>query len=415
MDYALSLAKNGDTQSEAMAKLTLEGQRNLLDPVWGGMYQYSTHGDWRHPHFEKIMSVQAENMRVYAQAYAQFKNPHDLETAQAIHRFLTRFLKSPTGAFYTSMDADVVQGQHSDDYFQRSDTERLQIGVPRIDKHLYARENGWVIHALCALYEASGEKTYLEEALTAANWIIQNRSLSGGGFRHDEHDAAGPYLGDNVAMGRAFVSLYRVSADRNWLTHAQHVADFIEKNFTQNNQIPGYTPYPQTVNAALAPVPNRDENVSLARFSNNLYHVTGEARFRAMAENAMRYLATPEISEIPFSASTLLADSELAHAPLHITIVGHKDNSDAQALFQSALSYPSIYKRIDWWDKREGNLPNPDVTYPELEKPAAFICTDKRCSLPIYEPAKIAAKIDRIIQSTQLPQPPIEANRETRP
>ena len=32
----------------------------LIDPVWGGECQYSTDGDWKHPHFEKIMQMQAE-------------------------------------------------------------------------------------------------------------------------------------------------------------------------------------------------------------------------------------------------------------------------------------------------------------------------------------------------------------------
>ena len=26
----------------------------------------------------------------------------------------------------------------------------------------------------------------------------------------------------------------------------------------------------------------------------------------------------------------------------------------------------ALYRRIDWWDKREGAMPNPDVRYPEL-------------------------------------------------
>ena len=29
----------------------------LIDPVWGGVYQYSTDGDWVHPHFEKILQL----------------------------------------------------------------------------------------------------------------------------------------------------------------------------------------------------------------------------------------------------------------------------------------------------------------------------------------------------------------------
>ena len=47
--------------------------RKLIDPVWGGVYQYSTDGDWDHAHFEKIMSYQADDMRVYAQAYLRHR------------------------------------------------------------------------------------------------------------------------------------------------------------------------------------------------------------------------------------------------------------------------------------------------------------------------------------------------------
>src|SRR4029079_9492829 len=87
--------------AEKRARQTIAGQRNLLDPVWGGMYQYSTDGDWVHPHFEKIMSVQAENLRIAALAYAQWHEPADLATARAIQRYVRTFLTSPEGAFFT--------------------------------------------------------------------------------------------------------------------------------------------------------------------------------------------------------------------------------------------------------------------------------------------------------------------------
>ena len=34
-----------------------------------------------------------------------------------------------------------------------------------------------------------------------------------------------------------------------------------------------------------------------------------------------------------------------------------KDDPSAQALFDSALGYPSGYCRIEWCDRREGSLP----------------------------------------------------------
>ena len=67
-----------------------------------------------------------------------------------------------------------------------------------------------------------------------------------------------------------------------------------------------------------------------------------------------------------------------------------------QALQVSALRYPADYLRVDWWDRREGPLPNPDVTYPKLARAAAFACTGNACSLPVFDPRQIALAVDRL-------------------
>src|SRR5208282_3241312 len=113
VEYSLVLAKlNRDAQAEHMARQTLAEQLHLLDPAWGGVYQYSTDGDWNSPHFEKIMQMQAENLRIYSLAYAQWGDPQYLHAAREIRRYLGTFLRSPAGAFYTSQDADLVEGKH---------------------------------------------------------------------------------------------------------------------------------------------------------------------------------------------------------------------------------------------------------------------------------------------------------------
>src|SRR5271168_893052 len=118
VEYSLDLARlNRDAQAEHMARQTLTEQLHLLDPAWGGVYQYSTDGDWNSPHFEKIMQMQAENLRIYSLAYSSFGNPEYLRAAQEIRRYLKTFLTSQQGAFYTSQDADLIEGQHSAVYF----------------------------------------------------------------------------------------------------------------------------------------------------------------------------------------------------------------------------------------------------------------------------------------------------------
>jgi len=192
VEYAMRLARQGDTQAEKMALQTLTAQLNLIDPVWGGVYQYSTDGDWKHPHFEKIMQFQAENLRIYALAWQQWHKPEYLQAALAIRRYLQTFLTSPEGAFYTSQDADLIDGQHSATYFKLNDAARRRLGVPRVDRHIYARENGWAIAALAVLSQATGDADCLADAERAARWVIEHRALDGGGFRHDEKDPAGP-------------------------------------------------------------------------------------------------------------------------------------------------------------------------------------------------------------------------------
>lgn len=397
VEYCMTAAsRQGDKEAEQMAKQTLQAQLQLMDPVWGGVYQYSAGGTWKEPHFEKIMSMQAENMRIYALAYTLWGNEEYLKTAKDIHRYLKDFLTSPEGAFYTSQDADLVKGKHSEDYFKLDDAARRSKGIPAIDKHIYARENGWVINALVTLYSASGDDKYLQDAIKAAQWVIANRNLSGGGFRHDEKDSAGPYLGDNVAMANAFLKLYMATSDRKWLEHSEETTKFIVENFvSKDNSIPGFASS-HIIPGGFQPKPQRDENILMVRFANLLHHYTGKEEHKKLAERGMQFLAIKDIATKRPPGGVLLANLEMSLDPAHVTIVGAKEDPNAQALYKAALNYPSNYKRVEWLDKKEGNLPNPDIEYPSLDKAAAFACANQRCSLPAFTPQEVRERVEKL-------------------
>ncbi len=386
IEFCLEETLAGNREFEGMARETLDAQQQLIDPVWGGVYQYSTDGDWKHPHFEKIIQFQAENLRIYAEAYALWKDPRDLEAAKRIREYLRRFLTSPEGAFYTSQDADLVQGKHSADYFALDDKGRVARGVPLVDTHIYARENGWAINALATLAGVTGDSSALSEAVGAADWIIAHRSLGKAGFSHDKNDPGGPYLGDNVAMARAFLSLYQVTADRKWLQRAQETERFAADHFKGEA---GYVSFRGSLGGKLRPKPQVDENIAMGRVANLLQHYSGQAADRADAEHAMRFLAARGVAERRgfLVGGILLADRELSRPPLHLTILGPKADGPAGELFAAALRQAAPYKRVEWWDTQEGPLPNPDVEYPTLDRTAAFVCTEWRCSAPIFESA----------------------------
>ena len=392
VEYASVLAQHGDTVQEKRVQDTLRAAQKLLDPAWGGAYQYSTGGNWNEPHFEKLLSIQAQVMRTYAHAYGEWRMPNYLAAAQSVHHYVRDFLTSSEGAFYVSQDADLIEGKHSATYFALGDLKRRALGIPRIDKHFYARENGWMIEALCALYAVTNDAVILQEAERSAKWVIAHRSLADGGFSHGENDPAGPYLGDSLAMGQAFLALYEVTGDRQWLKGAEAARHFITMNFAAESGARFVTSRIST-SRAYKSVPERDENAQLARFANLLAHYTGEKEDQETAARAMRYLATREVAIAWLSAPVLLAETQYTHPPVHIAIVGRKNDPAAQALFQIALSAGPTYKRVEWWDPTEGPLSRNDIQYPTLSHAAAFFCTIKACSSPIFDSQKLEARL----------------------
>lgn len=397
VEFALRAARQGDAEAGRRARATLDLQRQLLDPVWGGVYQYSVGGDWHEPHFEKLVQMQAENLRLYALAYARDGEPADRAMGEAILGYLRTFLRGPEGAFYVSQDADLVPGEHSADYFALNDAARRARGVPRVDRHLYARENGWVIAALAQWAAVTGDATARTDAERAARWLVEHRALPAGGFRHDERDSAGPYLGDTLAAGRAFLALHQLTQEPEWLAHAEAAAMFIARNFARPGA-PGLVSSVGVGAGPLAPQPQFDENVGVARFGAALARATGRRDYLDLAECALRWLNTPEVTRERFFyvGGLLLAEEEVRTEPAHVTIVGRRDDPVARGLFAVALRMPETHKLVEWWDPAAGPAPRGEEIFPALDRAAAFLCAGGACSSPLETPDALQRRLAKL-------------------
>ncbi len=377
------------TDGEAdFARRTLDAALALLDGVWGGFYQYSATPDWRSPHFEKIMSVQADALRVYALGFARHGEARWLAAARAVARYLVERLADAGGAFHGSQDADAgALDGHA--FYARDDAGRRAVAAPRVDPHLYARDNGLAIAGLCALADLGGDEAALAAARRAADWVAANRALPSGGYRHGEGGGA-DYLADTLTMGEAALRLYASTAERAWLARAEAAADYVARTFV--DPVAGGA----FAGAARPSAKSTDDNVALARFANLLHHYGGRAADRALAEAALRWLAAVAADGArPSQPGILLAAREAAAPPLHLTVVGRKDDPAAAALFAEGRRAPTLYKRVEWWDRREGPLPHADVDFPPEPEPAAYLCTAFACSRPSATPAALRAALAR--------------------
>jgi hypothetical protein len=421
VELDFELARRGDREAEMRARATLAANLKLVDPAWGGVYQYSHGGDWDHPHFEKIMSFQALDLRLYAQAFALFGEESHRKAAQDVRRYLSSFLRGPDGAFFASQDADLVPGEHAGEYFALGDAQRRRLGVPRIDRSVYARENGWAIESLALCFELTGDESALGEAQAAARAILATRRVEGGGFRHGAQDLEALYLGDSLAMGIALLELHQASGGRaraespgaaldpaessaaasgrahEWLDAATAAADFIETRFGAGSAgAAGYPTAPPAPDATGAmPRPQRDENLSLARFAHRLHRFTGEERFARMRDRALRWLLAPPIARRFPAAGVLLVLHEIETEPLHVTVVARRGDPAGRALHERALRIPTRHKLVEWWSPEEDPPLPGGLSFPELHRAAAFLCTASGCSPPVFDVLSLERALDR--------------------
>jgi uncharacterized protein YyaL (SSP411 family) len=377
LTYALERARTGDKEMETRVRGTLTRMIALIDKDTGAIGQITKKPDWSEPSREFPMFAQQAGLAAFSTAWVLWRDPAHRAAADRIFVFMKEKLASPEGGFYTSMG--------------------MEKGEPGVDKTLYARETGQAIAGLLAYYDATGVAEARGLALRAAQWALRARGIPGGGFRHAAADSAGPYLADSLYMAQAFIALYRSTSDRRWLAQAQATGEFMTMNFV-DERTGGFPASTRPIAPKFpAPVKQKDDNVAAVRMFNLLHFHTGEAKYRALAEAGMGYLASPPVQDAyDFLPDVLLAEMEVTHEPVHVTVVGARRDPRSGALYRAALAYPTQYKRAEWWDKADGKLPNHDVDYPDYPEPAAFACTRRFCSEPVTDPAKLAAALDAL-------------------
>jgi uncharacterized protein YyaL (SSP411 family) len=299
-DNAWTLLENKDR-----ALFTLDQQRKIIDPVWGGISQYSTDGDWLHPQHEKLAAYQAGAIDNYASAYTLTGDSSWLETAHLVRGFVDRFFTGPEGGFYATMDADVNAHDPSQpfvsgrDYYAKSDADRVALGIPRIDTHEYGRENGLLIAAYVTLGQAGRDPTATAAAERAAKRILTTHETKLGGISHAGGEGARVlYLADNAAFGFGLMRLYEATGSQTYLTEAKRIAGFLLKDLADpRGGFFASTPDPTAVGVLAARRHPFEDNVMAIRFLARLERVAPSEPYRAAIGKALAVVANREAIE----------------------------------------------------------------------------------------------------------------------
>ena len=107
------LREHARTGSESARDMVLKTLREMAlggmrDHIGGGFHRYSVDGNWRVPHFEKMLYDQAQLVLAYLEAAQAASDPFFAQIAEDTLQYVEREMTDPAGGFYSAEDADSV-------------------------------------------------------------------------------------------------------------------------------------------------------------------------------------------------------------------------------------------------------------------------------------------------------------------
>ena len=271
---------------------------------------------------------------------------------------------------------------------------------PGLDDKVLADWNGLMIAALANAGTLLGEPVWIALARRAFGFVAAAMTR-GDRLGHSWRDGRLLYPGlasDFAAMVRAALALFEATGERSYLDQGltwQHAFEHHHVNtdtggyFLTADDAEGLVVRPNAISDDATPNPNAVAAQNLVR----LALLSGDDHWRNRADrlfDGLLPLAAPSL----FGHAALLNALDLRLRAAEIVITG--TGAPAQAFAEAALRLPFI-------DRIVLRAPRADAlaaSHPARDKiaavpyAAAFVCVRARCSLPIDRPDRLAAAID---------------------
>lgn len=245
-DIALLMhqAYAGNKQAEAMVLQMLTAMANggIYDQISGGFYRYSVDERWNIPHFEKMLYDNGQLLYLYAGGWQLTQNASEKETYQRVIEetvdWLKREMHSPTGAIYSSLDADSL------DEHGHSEEGAFYVWQPKELKALLAPEEFVVVSRCFGFDRAANFEGKSWHAYMAAMPDGQDKDLlfsAKAKMFVAREQRTRPGLDDKILTSwNALVikGLARAGAVQNradWICMAQNAIDFIREKLWLKN------------------------------------------------------------------------------------------------------------------------------------------------------------------------------------
>jgi hypothetical protein len=313
----------------------------LYDSVEGGFFRYATRPDWSIPHFERMLTDNAQLLEVAADA-------GDTETAAGVAGFLTGVLQQPGGGFGAAQDSESwIEGERSEGgYYARDAGARAALEPPAVDGKVVTGWNGLAISALARAGSRQGEESWIEAARWAAEAVLGSNTDRDGGLVRaslDEIPSRAPAtLADH---GQFAVGLIALAAATGEVAYAVRAREIVRACIGEDGmpRTPGGGDRVLAAQGIGAPDAASDGDEpsgasSLAEAALALWRLGDGDGFRELAEAIISRHAAVALAQPLAYGALLRVAAQLAVPPRQVVVVTEDRDSD---LARAAAALPA--------------------------------------------------------------------------
>lgn len=370
--------------------LTHMAEGRLHDEVEGGFFRFCASRDWRRPHTEKLLETNAGLARNYLEAGQLMQRRDFLEIGEhTIDATVRLFLDEGSGLFHASLDAD-------DDYYAHDLDGRKTRRAPPRDGRFLADANARAVSALLKAGAVLGREDLTETACNVAAALITHLWRPGHGMYHyDDGDGRRlpGLLRDQAETARALLHVLQYTDDRRF---NEPLEELLERVATRHVTEAG-----EFVNADEVAGGRTSRRLDAAILDNALAAevmlrgaiFTGRATLALLARAALE-LHSEDFRRYGYAMAAYGRSVELTlHPPLHIVVVGRREDATAEALFRAASRsfLPSrVVQRFDPETDREAIE---RLELPERNEAVAYVCLAHDCAAEHRDPDTLWAAL----------------------
>lgn len=271
---------------------------------------------------------------------------------------------------------------------------------PAVDDKVLTEWNALVVTALADAAAATGRRDRLDAATDTATFLLDHlRRDDGRWLRSWQADAEGgrarhlAYAADHAALVEAFLALYEASGEPRWLDEATTTADTLIDLFwdtdggvwTTGDDAAPLVARPKDITDDATPSANSGAAVALLRLAAH----TGQQRYAEHARTVLRTVGGVAARHALAFGHLLWAVELEAVGITEVVISG--DRPDLVAEVRRGFR-PDVV--LAWgpptgsplWHGRGGSGPDG----------RAYVCVDQVCGAPVDDPAALRAQLDRL-------------------